>query len=530
MKDTKLTDNSCKKLHELFKFADSYTTSLPDIFYRKCTPEYYPKLELVIFNHALSKELGIKVEELPTKSLAKLLTGQTTTEATALAYAGHQFGHFVILGDGRAHLLGEHIAPSGARFDIHLKGSGRTPYARRGDGRAALGPMLREYLISEAMHAFGIPTTRSLAVCTTGEAVPRQDLLTGAILTRIASSHIRVGTFEYASFMSHEVPDATKLLTDYTISRHYPELSEKPGKYLEFFKAVMTRQIKLITEWLRVGFIHGVMNTDNVAISGETIDYGPCAFMNEYDPATTFSSIDRAGRYAFGNQANITLWNLGCFAKTLLPLMSLDETAELTEEILPSFKKAFEAHWRAMMFRKLGLIINAEEVAKDTNQITNSKSDELINSLLTWMHENRADYTLTFRYLTKLLDRKISENETSFSSQEASSLEDKLYAPYKLERFQDFTKKWLTLLLPLLGPDTERLKSSLKTMQRANPVLIPRNFRVEKALADAENGDLAEFNRLLEVVQKPYDEPAEYREYLRPPEDGERVRATYCGT
>ncbi|WP_165236115.1 protein adenylyltransferase SelO, partial [Aquisphaera insulae] len=403
-------------------------------------------------------------------------------------YAGHQYGGFTMLGDGRAILLGEHRTPSGGLVDIQFKGSGRTRFSRGGDGLAALGPMLREYIISEAMAALGIPTTGSLAVVTTGEKVYRESPRRGAILTRVAASHIRVGTFEYAARRD----EATlRALADYAIDRHDPELVEAPEKYLAFLKAVADRQASLVARWQLVGFIHGVMNTDNVAISGETIDYGPCAFMNAYDPGTVYSSIDRGGRYAYGNQPRIVQWNLARFAETLLPLIDPEPEAAVAAatEVLEGFPAVFERYWLAGMREKLGL---QSEEAGDA---------DLARSLLDWMQKVRADFTNTFRDLSA--GPPVGER-------------------YRDAEFQAWYARWQERVGPT-GPSYELMRS-------VNPAVIPRNHRVEEALSAAEDrDDLSVMHRLLDALASPYETRAEHAEYRDPPADEAGYR-TFCGT
>ena len=365
--------------------------NLPDIFYSKQKPSSVPNPQLVAFNYSLAKELKLDIDYLTSKEGVEILSGNKVLEGTtpiAQAYAGHQFGYFTILGDGRAVLLGELITPKGERLDIQLKGSGETPYSRGGDGKASLGPMLREFIISEAMHGLNIPTTRSLAVVETGETVIRERLLPGAVLTRIASSHIRVGTFQYVA--SYGSTEELRSLADYAIERHYKELVNEDNKYLKFLKAVIEKQADLISKWQLVGFIHGVMNTDNITISGETIDYGPCAFMDTYNPNTVFSSIDRGGRYAYGNQPNIGAWDLARFAESLLPLLSenKDQAINLAQEGISEYPEIFKKKWLAGMRAKLGLF--NEEV----------EDEALINELLSLMERYKADFTNTFRALT----------------------------------------------------------------------------------------------------------------------------------
>jgi len=355
-------------------------------------PESVSSPKLIILNNELSKNLDLNFYNVSERDLAYMFAGNLLpegSESISQAYAGHQFGHFTMLGDGRAIIIGEHLTKKNKRFDIQFKGSGITPYSRNADGRAALGPMLREYIISEAMYGLNIPTTRSLAVVTTGENVIRETSLPGAILTRVALSHIRVGTFQYASMFSDL--KTLKMLVDYTINRHYPELRNKNNQALELLKIVLKQQTQLVTNWMRVGFIHGVMNTDNMAISGETIDYGPCAFMNIYDPETVFSSIDHHGRYAYFNQPGITKWNLTRFAETLIPLINEDKTKsiEIAKETLNNFTNLYKKYWLQMMRRKIGLF---GEHPQDEN---------LINDLLEWMKKSKADYTNTYRSLMK---------------------------------------------------------------------------------------------------------------------------------
>ena len=437
------------------------------------TPVREPRM--VVFNHALAQSLGLNGAALAER--AAIFAGNELPEGAeplAQAYAGHQYGHFTGLGDGRAILLGEQITPNGERYDVQLKGSGPTPFSRRGDGRAALGPMLREYIISEAMYALGIPTTRSLAVVATGEKVFRQESLPGAVLTRIAASHIRVGTLEWAA--AHGDRLALKALADHTLQRHYPELVGAEAAYLELLGGVMERQARLIAQWQCVGFIHGVMNTDNVALSGETIDYGPCAFMDVFDPATVFSSIDRNGRYAYGNQPQIAQWNLARLAEALLPLLHADEkqAVELANAAIESFKTTFESHWLTGMRAKLGLFT---EEAGDR---------ALIESLLTWMKERKADFTNTFRTLNPA----------------AATSEDPAFASWHAQ--------WQARLQR--QPQFEG--EVLQRMRAHNPAVIPRNHKVEEALATVvERNDLSVMQRLLEVLAKPYEDHEVLSEY-----------------
>ncbi len=425
-----------------------------------------------------------------------------------MAYAGHQFAHFVAqLGDGRALLLGERRALDGRLYDIQFKGSGRTPFSRGGDGRAALGPMLREVLVSEAMHALGIATTRSLAVVATGERVFRDEALPGAILTRVAASHVRVGSFQY--FASREDGDALRQLLDFSIARHYPRLAQADNPALAFLEAVVEAQAALIAQWMAVGFIHGVMNTDNMAISGETIDYGPCAFMDHYHPETVFSSIDHRGRYAYGNQPAIAQWNLARLAETLLPLIHVDPQAavEPATAVVAGFTPRFDAHLSARMRAKLGL---AEARQHD---------DLLVSHLLGLMQQGRADFTLVFRHLADAIGPEAIEPGADLAALRAQFQEPSALDP------------WLADWRARLAAEPMETAARRAAMQRVNPLFIPRNHRVEAALiAASERGDLAPFQRLLAAIQRPYEDQAGNEELTLPPRDDERVLATFCGT
>ncbi|MGV3662460.1 MAG: protein adenylyltransferase SelO [Prosthecobacter sp.] len=466
---------------------------LPAMLHEHLDPTPVREPRMVVFNHALAESLGLNSAALAERPA--LFAGNELPEGAeplAQAYAGHQYGNFTGLGDGRAILLGEQVTPKGERYDVQLKGSGPTPFSRRGDGRAALGPMLREHIISEAMHALGIPTTRSLAVVTTGEKVFRQEVQPGAVLTRIAASHIRVGTFEWAA--AHGDRDALRALTDHTLRRHYPDraTAEVPG--LALLEGVMERQTALIAQWQCVGFIHGVMNTDNMALSGETIDYGPCAFMDAFDPATVFSSIDRHGRYAYGNQPEIAQWNLARLAEALLPLLHGDEkqAVELANAAIKGFKTVFERQWLAGMRAKLGLF--TEEAADRA----------LIESLLVWMRGQKADFTNTFRQLHPA--------ET---------------APQADPAFGAWHGRWQSRLM--LQPQSA--DEVLQRMRAHNPAVIPRNHKVEEALAAAvEHGDLGVMQRLLEVLARPYDHAVDRPEYSTPSGLGPGAYQTFCGT
>lgn len=483
--------------HAGWNFDNTYAR-LPDVFHARLDPVPVREPRLALLNRSLAEFLGLSSEALAGEEGLAVFSGNRIPEGAepiAQAYAGHQFGYFTMLGDGRAILLGEQVTPHGERFDIQLKGSGRTPFSRSGDGRAPLGPMLREYIISEAMHALGIPTSRSLAVVTTGEPVFRETPLPGAILTRVSSSHIRVGTFEYVARRSGL--DGIRVLADYTLSRHYPGLPPSENPYLSLLNAVMERQASLMAKWLSVGFIHGVMNTDNMALSGETIDYGPCAFMDDYDPATVFSSIDRSGRYAFNNQPQIAQWNLARFAETLLPVLHSDqaEAIHLAEEAIGSFPERYRRHWLSSMRPKLGLF--AEE-ADDAS---------LVETLLDIMHRNGADYTNTFRALH------------SGTSPDVSLSRDAAFA--------EWSERWQARLTR----QAQSRDASVQLMRSRNPAVIPRNHRVEQALeAAVERGDFTPMHRLLDVLSRPYDDPPEPLVYGIPPAPSERVHQTFCGT
>ncbi len=399
-----------------------------------------------------------------------------------------------MLGDGRAIVLGEHITKSGDRFDIQLKGSGRTPYSRGGDGRAALGPMLREYIISEAMHSLGIPTTRSLAVVTTGERVYREDELTGAILTRIAGSHIRVGTFEFAALQRDKA--VTRALLDYLIHRHFPEIREDENSALSLLNEVIQQQADLITHWMRVGFIHGVMNTDNMALSGETIDYGPCAFMDRFAPDTVFSSIDHRGRYAYANQPHIAQWNIARLAEAILPLIheKREKAIEMAEDSLNAFESIYKNRWLIMMCSKLGL----SEI--------NETNEKLVTDLLDLMHKNEADYTNTFLDLT-----------------EKTLPESKLF---KTEEFKSWQIRWHKQI----KLEDQDLESCLSLMRSVNPAIIPRNHKVEEVLTASEQGDFKPLHNLLKAIENPYENRENLVPYQAPPRPEERVLQTFCGT
>ena len=482
---------------------ESTYSQLPEAFHSPCRPTPVRDPKLVIFNHALAQSLGLCE---PTDNAADrlaalnpaLFTGNelpSQSEPLAQAYAGHQFGGFTMLGAGRAVLLGEQVTKAGQRFDIQFKGSGPTPYSRRGDGRAALGPMLREYLISEAMHALGIATTRGLAVASTGEPVFRQTTEPGAVLTRVAASHIRVGTFQYAAARRDTV--ALKALVDYVIARHYPDLASTDNPALALLNRVVQVQASLLVDWMRVGFIHGVMNTDNMSICGETIDYGPCAFMDHYDPGTVFSSIDHQGRYAFGNQPGIAQWNLLRLAEALLPLLDDDEdqAIERAKASVGTFAKHYETGWLAMMRGKLGLASQSQALAE--------KDRELIDGLLAWMQANRADYTNTFRDL-------------SLGPLTLSGL-------YGDAGFVHWYQQWQARLVKQPEQDCYAL------MRGLNPAYIPRNHLVEAALQAGAKGEMDLFNELLSVLAQPYIEQPGRSRYQQPAA-ADVPYQTFCGT
>ena len=474
---------------------DNTYSKLPDTFKEDIKPTPVHDPEIVILNDKLSKDLNLDFSKIDKGELSKIFSGNSLPKGSttiAQAYAGHQFGHFTMLGDGRAVLLGEHLVNNTNRFDVQFKGSGRTSFSRSGDGRAVLGPMLREYIISEAIHALNIPTTRSLAVVKTGEKVVRENLLPGAILTRVASSHIRVGTFQYIAAKKNI--DDLITLVDYTIQRHYPEIKSSKNKALDLLNLVMERQCKLVVNWMRVGFIHGVMNTDNMAISGETIDYGPCAFMDFYNPKTVFSSIDRLGRYSFSNQPPITKWNLARLAECLIPLIdkSEDTAIKIATETIDNFQNIYENKWLNMMRDKLGLFGN------DKNDL------KLINDLLNWMESNQADYTNTFCHLMNIN----SSNDSK----------------YKDINFINWFKQWESRVLINNGS----IEKSINLMKKNNPTVIPRNHKVEEALEAANNNDMGLTTKLLSILNKPYDNQNDIENYLSPSSNSEYQ--TFCGT
>ena len=478
-----------------WNFDNSYSR-LPNAFKENIKPVSVKNPKLLLLNEKLASELNLNFENINKDELSEIFAGNVLPKGSnsiAQAYAGHQFGHFTMLGDGRATLLGEHLTNKKQRYDIQFKGSGKTSFSRNGDGRAALGPMLREYIISEAINYLNIPTTRGLAVVKTGEQVFREIPLPGAILTRVASSHIRVGTFQYIAARENE--SELKIFFDYVINRHYPHLKDFENIALEFLKAVLDKQIDLVVNWMRVSFVHGVMNTDNMSISGETIDYGPCAFMDTYDPQTVFSSIDKMGRYAYCNQPIITKWNLARLAECLIPLIDTNQnkSIELATDIINSFEKKYEEKWMEMMRHKLGL------------SILDEKDKFLILDLLTWMHQHKADYTNTFCYL---MNEKIQN--------------DKIYTDY---HFKIWKKRW-----------QERLKKekniqdkSIELMKKNNPIVIPRNHKIEEVLNAAQEDNLKPYLRLLEILKKPYSSREGLKDYQTLSNSNEKYK-TFCGT
>ena len=489
----------------LFRFDNSYAR-LPGQFHAKLAPTHVAAPHLIKINAPLARQLGIDPAWLASPDGVAILSGNALadgSEPLAQAYAGHQFGGFnPQLGDGRAILLGEVIDTDGERHDIQLKGSGPTPFSRRGDGRAALGPVLREYILSEAFAALGIPATRALAAVTTGEHVRRETLLPGAILTRVAASHIRIGTFQY--FAARGDTSSVHDLADYVIARHYPDAALEENRYRALLDAIITRQANLVARWMHIGFIHGVMNTDNMSISGETIDFGPCAFMDSYDPATVYSAIDQQGRYAYGNQPRIAQWNLARLAETFLPLLGETEEAarKHAQDAIDAFAAKFQTAYLSGMRRKLGLFTaHADDL-------------ELAQDLLNRMAKGGADFTLTFRRLVRAA-------ETADGDTDVRAL------------FEDPTAydEWAVLWRERMAAEGGDTALRVGFMRSANPAFIPRNHLVEEALAAAiERADFAPFEQLLTVLSKPYDDQPEFARYTAPPRPDQVVRQTFCGT
>ncbi|MBV9314309.1 MAG: YdiU family protein [Pseudonocardia sp.] len=481
----------------LFEFDDSYARELPGMSV-PWTATSVPTPSLLVLNEELAAELGVDPDALRDANGVALLVGNALPDGvspTAQAYSGHQFGGFVpLLGDGRALLLGEVLDIHGCRRDVHLKGSGRTPFARGGDGKAAVGPMLREYVMGEAMHALGIPTTRALAVVATGQPVARETTLPGAVLARVAASHLRVGTFQYAALSDD--PALLRQLADYAIARHYPDAAEAPNPYLEFYRRVIDAQASLVARWMLAGFVHGVMNTDNMTISGETIDYGPCAFMESYSPTTVFSSIDHGGRYAYGNQPLMAQWNLARFGETLLPLIdeNPDAAVEAATDMVNSFPERYGSYWTSGMAAKLGVPAGDRELYGD---------------LLTLLQAHQVDFTGFFRALSAYLRGWPEPVRSLFGKPEA---------------FDAWADRWQVLL-----GEVDR-HAAAAAMDRVNPVYIPRNHLVEEALTAATAGDLALLCRLVEVLTEPFTERPGLERYALPAPAGFGPYVTYCGT
>jgi uncharacterized protein YdiU (UPF0061 family) len=478
-------------------FDNSYS-ALPEHFFARVSPTPVAAPRLIKLNRGLAEQLLLDANWLASSDGTGLLAGQTVphgADPIATAYAGHQFGHFVPqLGDGRAILLGELVDRDGVRRDLQLKGAGPTPFSRRGDGRAALGPVLREYIVSEAMAALGIPTTRALAAVETGDRVQRETLLPGAVLTRVASSHIRIGTFQF--FAARDDRDAVRRLADHVIARHYPDAGSDVQPYRALLTGVIARQAALVARWMQIGFIHGVMNTDNMSMAGETIDYGPCAFMDAYDPAAVFSSIDQTGRYAYANQPRIALWNLTRLAECLLPLLGDDEATsiEIAKAALGGFSPAFDLAYTEGMRAKFGVSGAAED-------------DALIAEFLGLLAQNQADFTLAFRRLCDAADGDVAELRAMFAEPAA---------------LDEWIGKWRQRRGPA-SPDGAALR-------KVNPAFIPRNHRIEAVIAAALRGDLAPFEELTTVLARPYDDQPRFAAYAEPPLPEQRVLQTFCGT
>lgn len=491
----------------MFQFDNSYSR-LPEQFHASVYPQAVEGPQILKFNEALAAELRLDASYFgPGADMARLaaiLAGNVVpagAEPIAMAYAGHQFGNFVPqLGDGRAILLGEVVDRNGKRRDIQLKGAGPTPYSRRGDGRAALGPVLREYIVSEAFHALGIPATRALAAVGTGEPVYRETPQQGAVFVRVAASHVRIGTFQFLAAKGDT--DGIRVLADYVIERHYPQLRQVDNPYPALLQAVADAQADLVARWLGVGFIHGVMNTDNMTISGETIDFGPCAFLDEYDPQKVFSSIDRQGRYAYRNQPGIAQWNIARLAECLLPLIDADEdkAVEVANDVLKGFGERFQSQWLNVFARKIGL------------DGTQDGDGDLVQSLMTAMHAGEADFTLAFR---RLADAVTAEGEAAF-----------------VDGFSDgaAVADWLAAWRQRLDADGRTRAQQRAQMRSVNPAIIPRNHKVEEALAAANYGDLSYFERLSKALETPFEDRPEFAEYALPPTPQQRVTQTFCGT
>ena len=497
----------------MIHFQNTYS-QLPEALYENIKERYFPEPKILKLNDSLIQQLGLDFSHLSENDLAQLLTSgfskNIKTHPLALAYAGHQFGYYVPqLGDGRAVLVGEILDTRHQRFDLHLKGSGQTRFSRRGDGRATLNSVLREYIMSEALHGLNVPTTRSLSICATGESVQREEVLPGAVLGRIAQSHIRVGTFQYANSLSVE---ALKQLADYAIQRHDADLEkisavDGMNKYMHFFRRVVQRQKNLLVQWMSLGFIHGVMNTDNMAISGETIDFGPCAFMDEFDPSTVYSFIDRHGRYAYGNQPQIAQWNLLQLGHALTPLF-LDSSSENKKEnfiqsTLNQFSEDFNHDFKKTILKKMGLDF-AESVPED---------DELVQEFHQLMYTHKADYTLSFRSLSEILKGH-------------AALEKSLFANTQSSEIHSWKDRWLKKMTAHTNQ-----KQLIQVLESVNPLYIPRNHLVEKAIQDAvHNQNLNTFEKWVEVLKNPYQLHADHQDWILPPKESERVQHTFCGT
>jgi uncharacterized protein YdiU (UPF0061 family) len=505
---TPLAGSNVGRVPVRFCFDNTYAR-LPERFHARTNPTPVAAPALVKLNVKLARTLGLDVNELASEQGVAILAGSSVadgSEPIALAYAGHQFGHFVPqLGDGRANLLGEVVGHDGIRYDIQLKGAGRTPFSRGGDGRAALGPVLREYIVSEAMAALGVPTTRALAAVATGEHVFREAVLPGAVLTRVAASHLRVGTFQY--FAARGDTEGVRILADYAIGRHYPEAAQAEQPYRALLEGVIARHARLVARWMLLGFVHGVMNTDNTSISGETLDYGPCAFMEAYDPETVFSSIDHQGRYAYGNQHHAAHWNLTRLAEALLPVLEQEEGSkeaalDSAKEALAAFEPQFDSAYSAGLFRKIGIVGEYEGDA------------ELAKDLLERMAANRADFTLTFRRLCDAAASPAGDESvrTLFADPAA---------------YDGWAAQWHQRL----AKDSVSAEARAAAMRRANPAFIPRNHLVEAVLTAAvEQQDFQPLERLLDVVSRPYDDRPELEQYTRPARPEEQVTQTFCGT
>ncbi len=487
-----------------FPFDNSYAR-LPQPFFSKVDPTPVSEPWLIKFNTKLSDELGLDTTAV-LRDGAAIFSGNTIPEGAepvAMAYAGHQFGQFVpLLGDGRAILIGEVVDRAGVRRDVQLKGAGPTPYSRRGDGRAALGPVLREYIVSEAMHALGIPATRALAAVVTGDPVYREHILPGAVFTRVAASHVRVGTFQF--FAARGDHANLRVLCDYVIDRHYPHLKSEQRPYVALLRTVCERQAALIARWLGVGFIHGVMNTDNMTISGETIDFGPCAFMDAYDPAKVFSSIDQGGRYGYANQPGIGQWNLARLAEAMLPILDDDteQAVEAANGILADYGRVFQGHWLDGMRRKIGLFTTEEDDLS------------LVQDLLARMNEGDADFTLAFRRLSAVAEDDAAEADFAATFRDPAAI-----------------RPWLGEWRKRLAREDTSREDRAKAMRAVNPAFIPRNHRIEEAIKVAiEDGDFSLFEALVEVTARPYEDQPTFAAYAQPPKPGEEVLRTFCGT